>query len=76
MTAWGPEQISNRLRADFPDDESMHISHEAIYQALYVESRGALKTPARRLPAPRPCPARSPRTGETEDLGACAPPGR
>src|SRR5690606_16403211 len=34
-TAWSPEQISNRLKVDFPDDESMRISHEAIYQALY-----------------------------------------
>jgi IS30 family transposase len=42
-TAWSPEQISNRLEIEFPDDESMRISHEAIYQALFIEGRGALK---------------------------------
>jgi len=41
--SWSPEQISNRLRVDFPDDESMRISPEAIYQALYIQGRGALK---------------------------------
>jgi len=41
--SWSPEQISNRVRVDFPDDLSMRISHEAIYQALYVQGRGALK---------------------------------
>lgn len=43
MRGWSPEQIANRLPIDFPDDESMRISHEAIYQALYIEGRGALK---------------------------------
>jgi IS30 family transposase len=41
--SWSPEQISRRLPIDFPDDESMRISHEAIYQSLYVQGRGALK---------------------------------
>jgi len=41
--SWSPEQISNRLQLDFPDDESMRVSHEAIYQSLYVQGRGALR---------------------------------
>ena len=41
--AWSPEQIANRIRVDFPDDEAMRISHEAIYQSLYIQGRGALK---------------------------------
>jgi len=41
--AWSPEQIARCLRLDFPEDLTMRISHEAIYQALYIQGRGALK---------------------------------
>jgi IS30 family transposase len=40
---WSPEQIARRLVLEFPDDESMRVSHEAIYQALYIQGRGALR---------------------------------
>ena len=43
VQAWSPEQLAHRIKLDFPDDESMRISHEAIYQSLYIEGRGALK---------------------------------
>jgi IS30 family transposase len=40
--SWSPEQIAKRLRADFPGDKTMRVSHEAIYQALYIQGRGGL----------------------------------
>ena len=40
---YSPEQISGRLRVEFPDDPQMRVSPETIYQALYVQSRGALR---------------------------------
>jgi transposase, IS30 family len=40
---WSPEQISARLRLEFPDDQRMRISHETIYLSLYVQSRGELR---------------------------------
>jgi len=38
-----PEQIAARLKMDFPDDEDMHVSHETIYKALFVQGRGELR---------------------------------
>jgi IS30 family transposase len=40
---WSPQQVSARLRAEFPDDLEMRISHETIYQSLFVQSRGELR---------------------------------
>ena len=40
---WSPEQITNRLRIEFPDDPMMWVSHETIYQSLFVEGRGELR---------------------------------
>ena len=41
--AWSPEQISHRLRREFPENPTMRISHEAIYLALFVRGRGGLR---------------------------------
>ena len=41
---WSPEQISARLVVVHPDDPEMRVSHETIYQSLYLQARGALRT--------------------------------
>jgi transposase, IS30 family len=40
---WSPQQIAARLKVEFPDDPSMQVSHETIYQSLFVQARGALR---------------------------------
>ena len=40
---WSPEQVSVMLRQEFPDDPEMRVSHETIYQSVYVQGRGALR---------------------------------
>lgn len=39
---WSPEEISRRLLIEFPDDPMMRVSHETIYQSIYVQGRGEL----------------------------------
>jgi IS30 family transposase len=40
---WSPEQISGWLKMQYPEDESMHVSHETIYRSLFIQARGVLK---------------------------------
>jgi IS30 family transposase len=40
---WSPEQISGWLKAEYPDDGSMRVSHETIYRSLFIQARGVLK---------------------------------
>jgi IS30 family transposase len=40
---WSPAQIERRLRLDYPDNAAMRVSHETIYQALYIQGRGVLR---------------------------------
>src|SRR5246127_700159 len=40
---WSPEQISGWLKIEYPEDESMRVSHETIYRSLFIQARGVLK---------------------------------
>ena len=46
---WSPEEISARLVLEFPGRGEMRVSHETIYQSVYVQGRGALRRSWRRL---------------------------
>lgn len=53
LRRWSPRQISERMRLEFPDNGAMRASHETIYQALYVQGRGALREELGRVKALR-----------------------
>lgn len=67
VKTWSPRQVSERLRIDYPDDDTMRVSHETVYQTLYLQARGELRTQltlalrrgrARRVPRSRASVAR------------------
>jgi IS30 family transposase len=41
---WSPRQISKRLEMEYPDDQEMRVSHETVYETLYLQARGELRT--------------------------------
>jgi IS30 family transposase len=65
---WSPQQVAQRLRRDFPDRPEMWVSHETIYQALYVQSRGNLRAELARQVALRS--GRTRRRPQTQPAGA------
>jgi IS30 family transposase len=56
VALWSPDEIARRLPLDFPDDPEMRVSHETIYQSLFVQGRGELRRElARCLRSGRTC---------------------
>ena len=67
---WSPEQIANTLPAMFPGDRRMRVSHEAIYQSLFVQTRGELRRElTAHLPGRTQKPQTADRRGEEDHAG-------
>lgn len=72
---WSPQQICGWLKREYPDDESMHVSHETIYKSLFIQARGVLKKELigylrsrRRLRQPRKSASREELRGKLPDM--------
>jgi IS30 family transposase len=70
---WSPQQIAARLVVDYPDDVEMRVSHETIYQSLFVQARGALRLELARClrtgrAQRRPRPRTHSRHGQLSDM--------
>jgi IS30 family transposase len=72
---WAPHQIAAWLLSTYPDDPTMHVSHETIYRTLYVQARGALKQELtahlrrrRRIRRSRAATSRGPAQGQLVDI--------
>jgi IS30 family transposase len=69
---WSPQQIAQRLRAEYPDQPEMTVSHETIYKSLYVQGRGELRRELaaclRSGRAKRRSQGRSPNQGRIPDM--------
>jgi transposase, IS30 family len=69
---WSPQEIARRLRIEFPDDPMMHVSHETIYQSLFVQGRGELRRELHRClrsgRAKRRAQGREDRRGKIADM--------
>jgi IS30 family transposase len=70
---WSPQQIAARLRVEFPDRPEMWVSHETIYQAIYLQARGNLRTELARRVALRF--GRRPADPARPPVGRCVPTG-
>jgi IS30 family transposase len=82
---WSPREIEQRLRLEFPDRPELQVSHETIYQAIYVQSRGGLRAElsrqvalrsgrTRRRAAPQPAGALRSRRSWAQGLNISARP--